>query len=111
MNDNIVFEKYSFDQKLVLSLISAEFKHTKLTDELEQLGFYSSNIHIGLEEIILILIGFEKLDDELYEWYYKTIDTHLAKMDLLDTSTINQEVLAFYKKLKSEYQNHINNVT
>lgn len=93
------FFTLSSHQDLVLFLIGKELQGTKFTGELDRVGFDSSRFCTDLGTAILALMGFQKYNDELWHWYYETLERYAEKVDLWDHSTASEPALEFYLQL------------
>ena len=95
-----------FDHDLLLILIGKELRYAKFTSELDKVGFESSCLDMDLGLIILSLTGFSTRTDELWSWYYQTLDKWVDRIDLLDLSTSEDVSLGLYLELCTKLKMH-----
>jgi hypothetical protein len=101
LNDlNIPPIKLSKKTELILHLITAEIKNRKLISGLIDLGFDTTHYTIDFNQIILSLIGFEKLSEELYQYYYELLDQYCEKINIWKFGEeLNDVALNIYSEL------------
>lgn len=63
-------------KELILSLLRADLKNSKLLYGLEKVGFTADDFYTDLDRQVLELMGFgrEQRSDELYQHYHQTIE-------------------------------------
>ena len=81
-NINIPPAKLPTEVELILFLIKEEIKNRKFTEQLGKIGFDTTICTIDFSKIILSLVGYENIDDQLYLDYFKLIDSYIEKFDL-----------------------------
>jgi hypothetical protein len=76
--DNLSISPFKIPTRsnLVLHLLREEIKHRCVTNTFETLGMDTTMHASNLSELVLALSGFEKRTDELYNWYFKTLDLY-----------------------------------
>lgn len=67
------------NEELVIRLIREELRCKKLTFSLENLGFECIVYTINISPVILELIGFQKISDELSDFYNELIEKALEE--------------------------------
>ena len=70
------------NEELVIHLIHEELRNLRLMMSLEDIGFDCSFFTINIGHVILELVGFEEINDELFEWYYGLIKKALEEITL-----------------------------
>lgn len=99
---DIPFFRLSTQHDLILFLIKKELQGTKLTLELDRIGFDHSLYAPDLGDVILSLAGFEKRGDELWTWYYGLMQAHAEKVDLNEPETAHDQALEMYFALREK---------
>ncbi len=99
---DIPFFKLSTSQDLILFLIKKELQGTKLTNELDRIGFDHSLYSPDLGDIILSLVGFGRRGDEIWNWYYELVQTHIEKVDLSEPETASERALEMHFALREK---------
>ena len=107
---DLPFFKLSSNQDLILFLIKKELQGTKFVSELDRVGFDTSVFCTDLGAVILSLMGFRTRTDELWEWYDKTLDLFMAKVDLWDSRSAHELALEFYMELRTKQKSLNGNV-
>jgi len=65
------------NHQLILSLLKAELKATKVIRALESIGVYLDDYYLDISSEILKLIGFQnEIDEELYDFYFSELNRH-----------------------------------
>lgn len=97
---NTPFFRLSANHDLLLFLIQKELQGTKLTLELERIGFDHSLYAPDLGDVILSLAGFESRGDELWNWYYDLVDKYAKKVELSDRESAREQAFEMYLKIR-----------
>jgi hypothetical protein len=86
--------------ELILHLLKAEIKNRKLLTGLINLGFDTTPYTIDFSQIVLSIIGFEKLSEELYQYYYELLDQYCEKINIWKFGEeLNDVALNIYSEL------------
>jgi hypothetical protein len=86
--------------ELILHLIKAEIKNRKLLSGLINVGFDTTPYTIDFSQIILSLIGFEKLSEELYQHYNELMDRYCEKINIWHSGEeLNDVAFGIYSEL------------
>lgn len=101
------FFKLSNVQDLILYLIKEELEGAKFLKELADSGFDSKSYEVELGIVILSLMEFESLEEELWIWYHDKIDTFVPKVDLQSSSSTHEVVLDFYCELRTKRRSEV----
>jgi hypothetical protein len=67
------------NKKLVIHLIREDLRNKRLMHSLEDLGFDCTSFTLNVSHIILKLIGFQQISDELSERYCELIEKALEE--------------------------------
>lgn len=93
------FVKLSSKADLILFLISAELKSSKVFDTLASLGCDDCYYKSDYCPVILNLMGFEEVTDELVGVYVKLVDKYSGKLEP-GRESAGKQALKFYCELK-----------
>jgi hypothetical protein len=95
------------DRQLLLSLLKAELKNTKLVRGLESIGMNPDDFYLGISSEILKLAGFQKeeIDEELYDFYFEELDHHCQ----LEYMEFRQKLDSLAEELLKELEKRKNN--
>jgi len=94
--------RFSSDKDLILSLIQNELLSIHFLTRLKDVGFDTSLYPIELSSIILVLMGFPKSTDQLYDWYYNISNTYAMKMNPKNHDSITSVASEFYTALQKK---------
>jgi hypothetical protein len=98
---NYPFVKLSSKADLILFLISAELKSSKVFDTLASLGCEDCYYKSDYCPVILNLMGFEEATDNLVGLYVKLVDKYSSKIEP-DRESVAKQALKFYCELRAE---------
>lgn len=93
--------------EIILYMIREELKNRKLTSGLDNLGFDSSHCSVDIGILILAFMGFESRPDELFRWYYDTLDLYAERVDPQRNDQLNQLAFDFYIELEMKKRNSL----
>jgi hypothetical protein len=89
------------NKELILSLLKAELKATKVIRVLESIGVYLDDYYLDISSEILKLIGFQnEIDEELYEFYFSELNRHCQ----LDYREFRQRLNCLAEELLKELE-------
>ena len=84
---------------MLLHLIREELKSKTFIRCFDQAGMDTSMCSPDLSRMILAMSGFEERSDELYMWYFKTIDEYVVRNNFTDREGLNELAFEFYTEL------------
>ncbi|MEP1779283.1 hypothetical protein [Reichenbachiella sp.] len=87
-------------QDLILFLIKQELLGTRFLNDLQGVGFGGEVFSMDLGVAILSLMGFHDRTDELWEWYFETLNAFAERVNLSEDTTADQLALEFYVELR-----------
>lgn len=93
--------------EIILYMIREELKNRKLTSGLDNLGFDSSHCSVDIGILILAFMGFDSRPDELFRWYYDTLDLYAERVDPQRNDQLNQLAFDFYIELEMKKRNSL----
>jgi hypothetical protein len=100
--DNLNFPpiKLSGKTELILYLIKVEIKNRKLLNGLNDLGFDTTPYTIDFSQIVLSIIGFEKLSEEMLNFYNELMDRYIENVDIWNFGEeLNDVTFSIYSDL------------
>lgn len=86
--------------EIILFMIREELKNRKLTSGLDNIGFDSSHCSLDMGILILAFMGFDSRPDELFRWYYDTLDIYAEQADPHKNDRLNQLAFDFYIEIE-----------
>ena len=89
-------------QDLLLFLIQKELQGTKLTMELERIGFDHSLYAPDLGDVILSLAGFEYRNDALWDWYFSLVDEYAGRVELGNQASAQEQAFEMFLKVREK---------
>jgi hypothetical protein len=84
---------------MLLHLIREELKSKTFIRCFDQAGMDTSMCSPDLSRMIPAMSGFEERSDELYTWYFKTIDEYAERNKFTDPEGLNELAFEFYTEL------------
>ena len=87
------------NEELVIHLIHEELRNLRFMMSFEDIGFDCSFFTINIGHVILELVGFEEINDELFDWYYGLIKKALEEITF---GNLNEMLKKWSKKLHKE---------